>query len=120
MVFNRVPQRGTSLEVKKLISSCAACGEISLLSNGWGGWHSTEVAFALLTQLPRVGFSAFPEIYFLRNFFLSMLLRFIDRTALLSIKWTVQRLSNVDRTHLVVLGSTIKQEEEKEWAHKQC
>ena len=28
-----------------------------------GGWHSTEVAFTLLTQQPRVRFSVFPRIY---------------------------------------------------------
>ena len=32
-----------------------------------------------------------------------MLLRFIDGIALLSIKWTLQKLNNVDQTHLVVL-----------------
>ena len=34
--------------------------------------------------------------------------RFIDGTALLSIEWTVQKLDNVDRTHLVLLSSTTK------------
>ena len=28
-----------------------------------GGWHSTEVAFALLTQLPRVRISALPFLF---------------------------------------------------------
>ena len=37
-----------------------------------------------------------------------MLQRFIDGTALLSIEWTVQKLDNVDRTHLVLLSSTTK------------
>ena len=67
------------------------------------GRHSTEVAFELLTQLPRSRFSAFPKIFFQRFFFLlkfilSKLFRFIDSTALHSIKWTVQKLKNVDRT----------------------
>ena len=34
----------------------------NVLSLG-GGQHSTEVAFALLTQQPRVRFSAFPRIF---------------------------------------------------------
>ena len=34
--------------------------------------------------------------------------RFIDDTALLSIEWTVQKLDNVDQTHLVLLSSTRK------------
>ena len=34
--------------------------------------------------------------------------RFIDGTALLSIKWTVQKLDNVDRTHLALLDSATK------------
>ena len=37
------------------------------------GWHSTEVAFALLTQQPQVRFSAFPR-------FILMLSIFIDST----------------------------------------
>ena len=48
-------------------------------------------------------FLAFPKIYFLRKFILSMLLRFIDSTALFSIKWTVQKLNDVDQTHLLAL-----------------
>ena len=41
-----------------------------LKSWGWGVWglHSTEVAFALLTQKPRVQFTAFPRI-FQKNYF---------------------------------------------------
>ena len=39
---------------------------------GGGGGHSTEAAFALLTQQPRVRFSAFP-----RNFLTIFLKKFI-------------------------------------------
>ena len=38
---------------------------------------------------PQVRFSAFPKIYILRKLILSMLLRLIDSTTLLSVKWTV-------------------------------
>ena len=37
-----------------------------------------------------------------------MLLRFIDSTALLSIKWTLQTLNNVDWTHVVLQDSATK------------
>ena len=56
------------------------------------GLHSTEVAFLLLTQQPRVQFSAFPK-NFIWNFLL--LLGFIDGTG------RGQRLENVNQTHLV-------------------
>ena len=57
-----------------------------------GGVRSKEAAQLLLTQQPRVRFSAFPRI------FLLMLLRFIRSTAYNSGQW----LDNVNRTHLVL------------------
>ena len=62
------------------------------LENLYGGTHSTmDTVLALHPAAPG-----------------SMLPRFIDSTALLSIKWTVQTLNNVDRTHLVLLDSATK------------
>ena len=45
-----------------------------------GGQHSTEVAFALLTQQPRIRFSVFARIFLKKSFL--MLPRFIDDTSL--------------------------------------
>ena len=45
-----------------------------------------------------------------------MFLRFIDSTALLSIKWTMQKLTNIDRTHLVLQASAT----EKDWEMLIC
>ena len=69
--------------------------------------HAVELA--LRTQWPRVPFSAFPKIYLLRKFILSMLMRLIKSTALLSIKQTVQKLNNVDWTHRVLLDNAKKE-----------
>ena len=49
-----------------------------------------------------------PKNLFLAEIILSTLLRFMDSTALLSIKWTVQRLYNVDRTHQALQDSATK------------
>ena len=61
-----------------------------------GGWHSTEVAFALLTQQPQVRFSAFPRIF---------LTIFSDKLFILDVAEINRRLflecgklENVDRT----------------------
>ena len=63
-----------------------------------GGCIAQWIAFLLLTQRPRVWFSAFPR--FFRNFL--MLLRFINSSALLR-AWTVQnKCLIVNRTHLVL------------------
>ena len=63
-----------------------------------GGCIAQWIAFLLLTQQPRVWFSAFPR--FFRNFL--MLLRFINSSALLR-AWTVQnKCLIVNRTHLVL------------------
>ena len=40
-----------------------------------------------------------PQDLFFADIILSILLRFIDSTALLIFKWTVQKLNNIDRTH---------------------
>ena len=61
------------------------------------GLHSTEVAYLLLIQQPRVQFLAFPRI------FLFMLLRFIDGTA----KNSGQRLDNVKQTNLELASSKL-------------
>ena len=58
------------------------------LRGGWG-LHSTEVAYLLLSQQPRIQFLVLPII------FLLMLPRFIDGTALNS----GQTLDNVNRMH---------------------
>ena len=82
-------------------------------NGGVGRRHSTEVAFILLIQLPRVRFSAFPEIYFFWKYILSMLLRLIDSTTKDS---SGQRRSLiVDQTHLVLLDSTTKNELHRQW-----
>ena len=65
------------------------------------GWHSTEVAFVLLTSCP--GFDSLRS----RRFILDVAEIYRQR-ALLSIEWTVQKLINVDRTHLVLLSGTTK------------
>ena len=62
-----------------------------------------RIAFSLCNQRPWVRFSALPE-----KLILSMLLRFIDSTSLLSIKWTVQKLNKLDRTQLVLLDRATK------------
>ena len=59
--------------------------------------HSTEGAYLLLTQQPRVWYSVFP-----RNIHL-MWLRFIDSTAYNS----GQRLVNVNCTHLVLASGKL-------------
>ena len=58
----------------------------------------------------QVLFTAFPKIYILRKFILSLLQRIIDSTLLR--EWTVQSLI-VDRTHLeLVLGKLVLQKGE--------
>ena len=54
------------------------------------GRHSTEVAFALLTQQPRVKFSAFPRV-FLKKFI-------IDVAEIYRQHLECGKLENVDRT----------------------
>ena len=61
------------------------------------GLRSTEVAYLLLSQQPRVQFSVSPRI------FLLMLLRFIDGTAYNS----GQRHDNVNPTHLVLASGNL-------------
>ena len=65
-----------------------------------GGWHCTEVAFALHTQMSLVQFSAFPR--FFQNFL--MLLRFNDSAPLR--EWTVQSFMVV-QTHLVLVSGKL-------------
>ena len=74
-----------------------------------GGRHSTEVAFALPTQQPRVriSVSAFPSFFweiFLGKMFLMLLDRVNQRRCL---EESGQRLENVDRTHLVLASGKL-------------
>ena len=75
------------------------------------GSHKDFVELALRNQWPRFPFSALPKIYLLQKFILSMLMRLIKSSALLSIQQTVQKLNNVDWTHRVLLDSATKRNE---------
>ena len=65
---------GTTLGHPGSVARTFRAADERVSANGMG-LHSTEVAYLLLTQQPRVLFSVFPRI------FLLMLLRFIDSTA---------------------------------------
>ena len=68
------------------------CVESIVRLGGGEGLHSTEVAFLLLTQRPRVQFSAFPFAEINRRFW---------------IEESGQRLENIDRTHLLLASGKL-------------
>ena len=102
--FNKVPKCFTCLwnSFKKMGWECSQLDQLVSPNaiEKLGGWHSTELAFALLTQPARVWFSAFPKTF--RNFLMS--LKFND-SALLR-ECTVQSLIVV-QTHLVLVSGKL-------------
>ena len=80
--------------------------DIKFLFNGfghdWGGRMAQWIAFLLRTQWPWVHFLAFPKIYLSRYCWDK------STSALLSILWTVIKLTDVDRIHLSPLDSATK------------
>ena len=75
---------------------------------GWDSWaHSTTETILALHPAALDSILGVPEDLFLAEILLLML-RFIDSTALLSSKWTVQKLNSIDRTHLVQQDSATK------------
>ena len=74
----------------------AGLGSVTIKILHVRGRHSTEIAFALLAQVPRVGFSAFPR--FLLK--ILMLQRSINRPRL---EENEQRHDSVNITHLALV-----------------
>ena len=61
--MNPRPLVQCTVEGRKQVLQCHAPGWLPLTTVRVGGRHSTEVAFALLTQQTRVRFSTFPRIF---------------------------------------------------------